>query len=66
MFAFLKGAVAGAILSFVVAALIGHAGGTGGMLHVIHFKVQDYTIYWSWALFTGGTLLGWGIFTMLD
>jgi hypothetical protein len=66
MFAFFKGVLAGAILAFVVASLIGHAGGTGGILHVIHFKVHDYTIYWSWALFTCGTLLGWAIFTMLD
>jgi hypothetical protein len=66
MFAFLKGLVAGTILAFVVAALIGHAGGTGGILHVRHFHVQGYNLYWSWALFVLGSGLGWGIFTMLE
>jgi len=66
MFAFLKGAVAGAILAFVVAGLIGHGGSTGGILHVFDFEVQGTRVYWSWGLFVGGTFLGWGIFTLLE
>jgi hypothetical protein len=66
MFAFLKGLVAGAILAFVVAGLIGHAGGTGGILHVFGFVVHGYRLHWSWGLFVGGTFLGWAIFTMLE
>jgi hypothetical protein len=66
MFAFFKGVLAGAILTFVVAALIGHGGGTGGILHVFDFMAQGYRVYWSWSLFVGGTMLGWGIFTLLE
>jgi hypothetical protein len=66
MFAFLKGMVAGSILAFIVAGLVGHGGSTGGMLNVFRFMVHDYTIYWSWPVFTGGTLLGGAIFTMLE
>ena len=66
MFSFFKGAAVGAILTFVIAELIGHAGGTGGMLHVKHMEVQGFMLYWSWGLFVGTTLLGWGIFTLLE
>ena len=66
MFSFLKGLVSGSILGFVVSALMGHAGYTGGMLNVRHFEVEDYNLYWSWALFVIGSGLGWGIFTLLE
>lgn len=66
MFAFLKGAVMGAVLAFVVAGLIGHGGGTGGMLHVFPCTIEGFKFYWSWALFVSGTGLAWGIFHLLD
>jgi hypothetical protein len=66
MFAFLKGLVAGSILAFVVAGLLGHGGSTGGILDVKHFELHGYKLYWSWALFVIGSGLGWGIFTLLE
>ena len=66
MFAFLKGLVAGLILTFVVAGLIGHAGGSGGMLNVRHVAIQGFSFYWSWALLVIGSGLGWFIFLMLE
>jgi hypothetical protein len=66
MFAFLKGVVVGLVLAFVVAGLIGHAGGTGGILHVRHMAIQGFRFYWSWALFVFGTGLGWFIFLLLE
>lgn len=66
MFAFFKGTLSGAVLAFVMAGLIGHAGGTGGILNVFHFMAHGYRMYWSWGLFIGGSMLGWAIFAMLD
>jgi hypothetical protein len=66
MFTFLKGVVSGIVLGFVVSALIGHAGYTGGMLNVRRFEVKEYDLYWSWALFVVGSGLGWGIFALMD
>jgi hypothetical protein len=66
MFAFLKGVVAGTVLAFVIAALMDHAGYSGGMLNVRHFEVHGFRLYWSWGLFVIGSGLGWGIFTLLE
>lgn len=66
MFAFLKSVVLGAILSFVVAGLIGHGGGTGGVLNVRHVEIEGFRFYWSWMLFVGGWALSFGIFTLME
>lgn len=66
MFAFLKAAVLGLIFSLVVSAVIGHAGGTGGMLNVHHFVIENVGFYWSWVLFVGGTGLAFVIFMMME
>ena len=66
MFAFMKGVIVGLILAFVVAGLIGHAGGTGGILNVRHVAIQGFRFYWSWALFVMGSGLGWFIFLLLE
>lgn len=66
MFSFLKGVFAGAVLAFVVAEIIGHAGGTGGILYVLHFEVNGVRLYWSWPVFVAGTGLGWVIFALLE
>jgi hypothetical protein len=66
MFAFLKAAVLGAILAGVVSLVIGHAGGTGGILNVRHFVIEGFGFYWSWMLFVGGTLLAFAIFLMME
>jgi hypothetical protein len=66
MFAFLKAAVLGAILAFVVSSAIGHAGSTGGMANVHHFVIQNVGFYWSWVLFVVGTGLAFAIFLMME
>ena len=66
MFAFLKGLIVGLVLAFAIAGLIGHGGGTGGMLHVQPYVIEGFRFYWSWALFVVGTGLGWGIFLLLE
>lgn len=66
MFAFLKAAVLGAILAAVVSAVIGHTGGTGGVLHVRPYVIEGFGFYWSWMLFIAATVLAFAILLMLD
>lgn len=66
MFAFLKAVVLGAILSFVVSEVIGHAGSTGGMANIHHYTVQTFHFYWSWVLFIAGTALAFVILIMME
>jgi hypothetical protein len=66
MFAFLKAIVVGAIFSFVLSALIGHAGSTGGLANIHHFVIQGFSFHWSWVLFVAGSGLAFVIFLMLE
>jgi hypothetical protein len=66
MFAFFKSVGLGAILAFVVAGLIGHGGGTGGILNVRHVAIEGFKFYWSWMLFVAGTGLAFGIFMLME
>jgi hypothetical protein len=66
MFAFLKAAVLGLIFGLVVSAVIGQAGGTGGILNVRHFVIENVGFYWSWMLFVGGTGLAFALFLMME
>jgi hypothetical protein len=66
MIAFLKAMVLGAILAAVVSAVIGHSGGTGGVLHVRHFVIEGFGFYWSWMMFVAATVLSFAILLMLD
>ena len=66
MFAFLKSVVLGVIFSAVISAVVGHAGGTGGVINVRHFVIEGFGFYWSWMLFVGGALLAFVIFTMME
>lgn len=66
MFSFLKGLVAGAILSFVVSAVIGHTGSTGGVADVHHFVIRGFSFYWSWVLFVVGTGVAFALFLMME
>jgi hypothetical protein len=66
MFAFLKAVVIGAIFSFVLSALIGYAGGTGGVANIHHFVIEGFGFRWSWVLFLVGTGLAFVIFLMLE
>jgi len=66
MFKFLKAVVLGAFLALIVSLFIGSGGSTGGMLNVREVVVQEYSFYWSWALFLLGTGLSFGIFVMMN
>jgi hypothetical protein len=66
MFAFLKGAVLGAILAGIISAVIGHMGSTGGVLHVRHFVIEGFGFYWSWLLFVAATFLAFAMLLMME
>jgi hypothetical protein len=66
MFALLKAAILGAILSFVVSMAIGHAGSTGGVANIHHYTIETFQFYWSWVLFLVGTGLAFAILIMMD
>ena len=66
MFAFLKAIVLGAIFSFAISMVVGHAGGTGGAANVHHYAIQGFRFYWSWVLFLAGGGLAFAILLMLE
>lgn len=66
MIALFKALVPGALLTWLVATLIGSTGSTGGMLNIIHFPVQHHQVYWSWPLFLVATGLAWAILWLMD
>ena len=54
----------GAILTFVVALLIGSQGAKGGQLAIFRAEIYQFDFWWSWPLFLAGTGLAWGIMTL--
>ena len=66
MFAFFKAAILGAIFSFVISMVVGHAGGTGGAASVHPYVIEGFKFYWSWVLFVAGAALAFAILLMLD
>ena len=65
MIALMKSIPFGIFLTLVVALFMGSGGGTGGTLAIQKFDVMDINVYWSWYLFTGGTLLTWALLLMM-
>jgi hypothetical protein len=63
---FLKGLIAGTILTLVVAGIFGANGQSAGVLFVHGADFQGYHFYWSWPLFVAGSGLGWFIFSILE
>lgn len=51
----------GAILTFVVALVIGSQGSRGGQLAIFRAEIYQYDLWWSWPLFFAATGLAWGI-----
>lgn len=65
MIEFLKASVLGAILTGVIALVIGSQGSGGGHLSIyLAHPYHGYDIYWSWPLFFAGTGLAWGLMIM--
>lgn len=71
MIAFIKAIPFGALLTLLVALFMGSGGATGGMLNIVRVDVNypdlmmDFTFYWSWMLFLGGTLLAFVFMLMM-
>lgn len=51
----------GAILTFVVALVIGSQGSRGGQLAIFRVEIYQFDFWWSWPLFFAGTALAWGL-----
>jgi hypothetical protein len=64
--AFLKALIPAALLTWIVAGVMGSNGSRGGMLAIEHGLVQGHSFYWSWPLFLAATVLAWAIFAMMD
>lgn len=64
--AFIKALVPGALLTWIVAGVIGSRGSSGGMLAIEHVTMAGHSFYWSWSLFIAATGLAWGLFTIMD
>ena len=58
---FFKAVPLGAILTYVVALLIGSQGSSGGQLSIFRAEIYQFDLWWSWPLFFAGTGLAWGI-----
>ena len=56
-----KALIPGAILTWVVSAIMGAGHSTGGWLKIQHYYVLEHNLYWSWVLFAIGTGLSWMI-----
>ena len=65
MWELLKSFVFGAILAFIVSLFVGSGGSTGGVLNVRHFVIEGVGFYWSWMLFVIGTVLSFGLMTLM-
>lgn len=57
----LKALVLGAVLTGVVALVIGSQGSSGGYLAIHSMAIGDWSMYWSWPLFLTGSGLSWGL-----
>lgn len=66
MIALFKALIPGALLTWIVASLIGSGGSSGGILRIFHFMVQNHQVHWSWPLFIAATGLAWAILWLLD
>jgi hypothetical protein len=64
--AFLKALIPAALLTWIVAGVIGSNGSRGGMLAIEHGLVQGHSFCRSWPLFLAATVLAWAIFAMMD
>ncbi|MEM1195366.1 MAG: hypothetical protein AAGH57_04630 [Pseudomonadota bacterium] len=60
-----KAMVLGAILTGSIALVIGSQGTSAGPLAVEAIQVADFSFYWSWPIFAGGSGLAWGIILLL-
>ncbi len=55
----------GAVLTGVLALVIGSQGSSGGVLAIHPATFADIKFYWSWPIFFTGTGLSFGIILMM-
>lgn len=63
---FIKGLIAGTVLTWVVSLIIGSNQSRGGALAIHHEVIAGYGFYWSWPLFIASTCIAWGIAAMME
>jgi hypothetical protein len=61
---FVKALVPGTLLTWIVCAIMGKGGSTGGWLSIHHVSISSHSFYWSWALFVIATGLAWVLFAI--
>ena len=74
MVSLFKALFPGALLTWIVAGIMGSNGTKGGFLfiHQIHisgnsaFATSAHSFYWSWPLFIVSTVLAFAIFKMME
>jgi hypothetical protein len=62
----IKGLIPGALLTWIVAGVIGSTGSRGGFLQITRFVYEGHTIYWSWILFLAATGLAAALYQMTE
>jgi hypothetical protein len=60
-----KGLLLGAVLTFVVALVIGSQGSSGGFLNIHQLHLGDVRLWWSWSLFLVSGGGAWAILAMM-
>lgn len=60
-----KGLLVGAVLTFVVALVIGSQGSTGSFLHIHRLTIMEIQFWWSWPLLLASSGIAWGIMSMM-
>ena len=63
---FVKALIPGALLTWVVATVIGSNHSKGGFLFIHVVEIQGHSFYWSWPLFVAATGLAWALFWMME
>lgn len=61
-----KGLIPGAILTWVIALILGSNRSKGGFLDIHHTAIAGYEFYWSWPLFIAATGIAMAIFWMME
>lgn len=56
---FFKALIPGAILTFVVCAILGAAHSDGAWLNIQSYMIQGHKLHWSWLMMAIGTGLSW-------
>lgn len=66
---FFKAIIPGAILTLILAGIVGNQGSDGGVMAITHKFItlsgHSYGYYWSWSTFLCAFGLCWALFAMM-